>query len=264
MIDNFPASLAFTRKEEGGNDDDPHDHGGRTSRGIIQREWDAWRQTHPGLPDDVWQAPDAEIDDIYKAQYWNPYCDALPGGVDLFFFDTCVNAGRQQAVKLLQRALGVTADGMFGIATRAAVAAATPATLVHAFAERRRDFYRALRQFPRYGRGWIGRTNRCELASMALAPAAAPAVPSPMAVPAAPKADPEDMAQPIMAPEKAGALSAGTGSVSAMLQQVSDQISPYATVVHAVQYVLIGIAVIGIALTFYGLWHRSKTQDLLG
>ena len=55
--DRFPACIPLTLAWEGGNDDDPNDPGGRTSRGIIQREWDVWRQTHAGLPSDVWQAP---------------------------------------------------------------------------------------------------------------------------------------------------------------------------------------------------------------
>src|SRR5581483_8514914 len=170
VIGDFPACLAIIRKEEGGNDDDPHDHGGRTSRGITQREWDAYRATRPNLPADVWQAPNADIDAIYHDQYWAPYCDALPAGIDLVFFNTAVNSGRQQAVKELQRALGVEADGMLGMVTRQAVASyADIPGLIRKACALRRAYYRALAQFPRYGRGWLARTDRVEQSALLLA-----------------------------------------------------------------------------------------------
>src|ERR1017187_9811784 len=108
---NFPKSLAFVLKDEGGNDDDPADHGGRTSRGVIQREYTAWL-SEQGLSDkDVWTATDAEIAEIYHDEYWSPYCDLFPTGIDYLYFDLAVNAGPHRAAILLQRALGVTDDG---------------------------------------------------------------------------------------------------------------------------------------------------------
>ncbi|WP_346656139.1 glycosyl hydrolase 108 family protein [Bradyrhizobium sp. dw_78] len=45
----FAICLPFTLKQEGGNSDDPHDPGGRTHKGIIQREYDKYRRSK-GLP----------------------------------------------------------------------------------------------------------------------------------------------------------------------------------------------------------------------
>jgi len=42
MEANFAKALAWLRTSEGGNDDDPDDSGGRTSRGITQREYNAY------------------------------------------------------------------------------------------------------------------------------------------------------------------------------------------------------------------------------
>ena len=61
----FDSCLPWILKMEGGNDDDPHDHGGRTSRGVIQREYDAYRREKGEATRDVWTASDAEIADIY-------------------------------------------------------------------------------------------------------------------------------------------------------------------------------------------------------
>ena len=68
----FADCVALVLRDEGGNDDDPRDPGGRTSRGITEREWDVWRQTHLGLPADVWQAPQDQILAIYHESYWSP------------------------------------------------------------------------------------------------------------------------------------------------------------------------------------------------
>ena len=62
----YDEALRRVRIHEGGNDDDPRDPGGRTSRGIIQSEWTDCVARHPGqrLPADVWKAPDIAVNDI--------------------------------------------------------------------------------------------------------------------------------------------------------------------------------------------------------
>jgi len=158
MQSNFDKSLAFVLKDEGGNDDDPADHGGRTSRGITQNEYDAIR-TKAGLPkQDVWTASDAEIATIYHDCYWLPECDDLPVGIDYMFFDMKVNSGPGRARVLLQRSLGVQVDGVFGPITQAAVAKSDPASLIGYFTEEKRAFYKSLNQ-PRFLKGWL---NRCD------------------------------------------------------------------------------------------------------
>lgn len=161
----YPLCLPFILQAEGGNDDDPNDPGGRTSRGIIQREYNAYRAAKGEPTRDVWTATDAEVSDIYEHKYWLPLCPTMPAGVDLIYFDVAVNAGPGQAAKQLQRALGVTADGAIGPITLAALKAANPADLIPKFSDVRRGFYRALAQFPRYGRGWLARVDMIEAAA---------------------------------------------------------------------------------------------------
>lgn len=161
MKENFASSLALVLKSEGGNDDDPADHGGRTSRGIIQREYDAWRRGK-GLPTrDVWTATDDEISTIYHDEYWAPYCDDFPVGLDYLYFDMAVNAGPNRAAKLLQQALGVTADGRIGPITKEAVKNADPKKLIADYSEAKRNFYLGLHQ-PRFTKGWLNRTASVE------------------------------------------------------------------------------------------------------
>jgi lysozyme family protein len=158
MNANFMKSLAALLKDEGGNDDDPADHGGRTSRGITQREYDKWRVGQHLLTRDVWTADTLEITAIYHDDYWEPLCDNLPSGIDYLYFDLAVNAGPHRAAVLLQRALGVPDDGKVGPQTLIALGKADPKKLIMAYTESKRAFYRSLNQ-PRFLKGWL---NRCD------------------------------------------------------------------------------------------------------
>ena len=255
---NFDASLKYVLVDEGGNDDDPQDHGGRTSRGITQREYDSWCQLNGKASGDVWKAPQAEISAVYNSQYWNPYCDSLPSGVDYVFFDTCVNAGRAQAVKSFQRALNLPVDGMLGNQTLGAILSTDPAQLIHDVSDVRRNFYRNLAQFPRYGKGWLGRVNHCENGALAMVKAnVTPVSPS---MYRSPKANPKDVAKTTVSPETSSTTAAASGGVIAILNQFRDDLSPYLSDLKIVGYILVGVAVIGLGYSMYGYWHRSKVQ----
>ncbi len=158
VASNFAASLALVRKSEGGNDDDPQDHGGRTSRGITQREYDAWRKERHLPTRDVWTATDDEIDTIYHDEYWMPNCDLLPIGTDYMVFNGNVLQGPVTMARLLQRALGVATDGRIGPITRNAIKAADPKELIIKLSHVSADFYQSLHQ-PRFTRGWLNRVE---------------------------------------------------------------------------------------------------------
>lgn len=157
MQSNFALSLKAVLASEGGNDDDPDDHGGRTSRGITQREYTAWLKESNRPDGDVWKAPQGDINTIYHEEYWEPWCDIMPVGIDYLYFDMAVNAGSGVATKLLQRSLGVAADGRIGAITRAAIKSADPLWLIDKYTSAKRVFYQSLHQ-PKYIRGWL---NRC-------------------------------------------------------------------------------------------------------
>jgi len=159
MQTNWPTCLKLVLLAEGGNDDDPDDPGGRTSRGIEQREYDAWCELNNLPKGDVWQAPQDVIDNIYHTSYWEPWCDKLPVGVDYVFFDTGVNEGPHEAILQLQRALGVTADGHIGVITLAAIAKCNPAQVINAVDDERDAFYKGLNK-PKYLKGWYNRVAK--------------------------------------------------------------------------------------------------------
>ena len=144
MEANFKQSLAWVRTSEGGNDDDPADSGGRTSRGITQREYDAYCRTAGLQHGDVWKAADYVVDDIYHRSYWMPYGPVMPPGVDYMLFDDSVLSGPVAAIKTLQRALGVAADGHIGILTSEAIGKVNPRDLVDEIGAARVQRYKAI------------------------------------------------------------------------------------------------------------------------
>lgn len=162
MRQSWPQAYQWVRVSEGGNDDDPYDPGGRTSRGILQREYNAWRELQGEAPKDVWTASEEEIEAIYRTQYWLPYSDPFPRGIDYQFFDMNVNHGMHNATRILQRALGVLDDGHIGIVTSAAVLKADPKSLIPLVTKQRAGFYRSLARFWRFGKGWIARDLQVE------------------------------------------------------------------------------------------------------
>jgi lysozyme family protein len=166
MNSNFPVCLAFVLEDEGGNTDDPTDPGGRTSRGITQRVFNAWCNAHGEPLSDVWTASNATVAQIYSQKYWLPECDPLPKGEDYLLFDMKVNMGARQAIILLQRALGVAADGIFGPLTLTAAMDANIAALLPAVTAQKIAFYKELIvEYPtdsKYYQGWLNRVQKVQ------------------------------------------------------------------------------------------------------
>lgn len=201
----------------------PADPGGATMMGITHRVYDAWR-TSRGLPArDVRQIEDNEISSIYREQYWKLVRgDELPPGIDLAVFDFGVNSGPVQAIRSLQRALGITIDGQIGVATIAACKAAHPATLINAYMDGREAFGRALKNYLPFRNGWETRWQRIRKASLAMV-AGTPApvtVAAADIVPPAPKAMREPVKPWGPLATVMGYVSAGAAAISAVVDPV--------------------------------------------
>ena len=173
---NFAACFAVTERWEGWHQfsNDRNDPGGATWCGLTQRSYDAWRRLK-GLPgQSVRRASDDEIGQIFRSEYWTQArCDDLFPGLDLVQFDIAINEGASQATKDLQRALGVTADGVFGLETLGAVQKVTDrAALIKAVCARRMSFWRSLKTWVYFGKGWSARGTDVETRALAMLKAA--------------------------------------------------------------------------------------------
>jgi lysozyme family protein len=115
---SFDAALAIILEHEGGFVDHPLDKGGATKQGVTQRVYDAYRMTSGKPTRTVREIDGSEVAEIYRNQYWRAVrADELPEKLALVMFDAAVNHGPRKAITLLQRALGVSDDGVFGPAT---------------------------------------------------------------------------------------------------------------------------------------------------
>lgn len=166
--DRFAEVLPVTLQYEGNWSNDPHDPGGPTMKGVIQRVYDGYRDGRGAPRQSVRYISNAELLDIYRSSYWNLVRgDELPAGVDLAVFDLAVNSGPGTAVKKLQRVLGLREDGQMGPATIAELRRRDPVQVIHALMDARRAFLRSLGTFWRFGVGWMRRCDGVERACLA-------------------------------------------------------------------------------------------------
>ncbi|HQT38901.1 MAG TPA: glycosyl hydrolase 108 family protein [Acidocella sp.] len=122
-MNNFFRALEFTWRPE--NDGQPYhitpgDPGGATAWAVTQETWNVWAG-QIGLSRDLKEATKTQLEDCLLNLFWIP-CGApkLPTGVDLMVFDFCVTSGQGNAVRELQRCVGVADDGDVGPVTLAA------------------------------------------------------------------------------------------------------------------------------------------------
>ena len=134
---------------EGGYVNDAKDPGGETNFGISKR---AYPQVDiKNLTRDAAKA-------IYKRDYWDrAQCDKLPPTLAYLLFDAAVNSGIGQAIRFLQRALGVADDGVLGPLTLSMVSRADAESICARFIGQRLDFMTRLSTFDYFGKGWSRR-----------------------------------------------------------------------------------------------------------
>lgn len=166
MPDQFEKALSLLLKQEGGFSNDPHDPGGMTNLGVTEVNWIMWKQREV-TEDEMRSLTPEAVAPFYRVRYWNPLrCDDLPAGLDVLVFDFGVNAGCKQSARTLQRCVGTTPDGAVGPLTIRAAKEKDLRELIEKFSQAREEFYRSLPLFPRYGKGWLNRTQNVKLAAI--------------------------------------------------------------------------------------------------
>jgi lysozyme family protein len=169
MIDNFEQCLALVLKSEGGFVNNPKDPGGMTNLGVTKKVWEEW-VGHPVDEAAMRALGPQDVAPLYKKNYWDKIKgDDLPNGVDYACFDLAVNSGVGRAAKVLQQALGVSADGAIGPATMDALESANPRQIATSICEIRLAFLQALPTWGTFGKGWGRRVAEVEQTSFSMA-----------------------------------------------------------------------------------------------
>lgn len=157
---NWQKSFKLMLASEGGFANHPSDPGGMTNLGVTKATWENWVGRQSDESEMRGLTPD-KVEPLYKKKYWDAVRgDELPTGLDYLVFDFAVNAGAGRAIKTLQTALGVTADGGFGPITLKEVQTVEPANLIERFSKAKETFYQSLTQFPTFGKGWLNRVAK--------------------------------------------------------------------------------------------------------
>ncbi|HAT7555787.1 TPA: peptidoglycan-binding protein [Citrobacter freundii] len=173
---SFQHALDFVLGKEGDYVNDPTDNGGETKFGISdKRDGIADGKTDvngDGKPDTaIKDLTPEQAAQIYFRDYWQAaYCTDWPDGISLFVFDSSVQHGVKAAIRQLQSAAGVTADGIVGPNTTRAVIGADPEWLLNRCFLRRARYYadiiKSNSSQGKYLNGWFNRldelANACQ------------------------------------------------------------------------------------------------------
>lgn len=162
----FERAFAVVVGHEGGLSLNPADPGNWTG-GVVGlgacrgTKFGVSAASYPGL--DIAALSLAEAQAVYRRDYWERVQgDAMPAPLALLVFDAAVNNGVGRAIRWLQTAVGVTADGVIGEQTLAAVAArsGSGAGLLTEFQAQRLNFMAGLPTWRTFGLGWARRLCR--------------------------------------------------------------------------------------------------------
>ena len=159
MNQNFDKCMEMLLVHEGGYVNHPSDPGGMTNLGVTKKTWNHF------YGDDISEERmrNITVDDVkplYRTNRWDRCrCGDLPSGVDWAVFDWAVNSGPGRATKALQRAVGAFEDGVVGPQTLMAVTASQSHEIINRIAVHRDSYYRDLKHFDTFGRGWIRRND---------------------------------------------------------------------------------------------------------
>ena len=143
----FDECFAKLIGHEGELSNHPADKGGLTKYGISQR-------AYPAL--DIAALTLDTAKEIYRRDFWDILGEAH-SSIKFQVFDAAVNHGHGNAIRFLQRAVGVADDGAWGKVSQAALNRMETNDVLLRFVAYRLKFWASLRTFDIYGRGWTNR-----------------------------------------------------------------------------------------------------------
>ena len=161
---NYQELVPFILKWEGGFSIVKNDRGGATCKGVTLATFRSVYGQEKNV-NDLKYMTDAQWMHIFKKLFWDK-CkadDIQDQSVANILVDWAWNSGAVNPIKALQRCVGVTADGIVGQRTLAAVNSKSPLSLFGALKQKRIEFYNNIvAKDPtqkKFLKGWLNRTN---------------------------------------------------------------------------------------------------------
>lgn len=150
---DFERAFDLLITHEGGFSNHPDDPGGATMYGVTEVVARAEGYTGP--------MRDLSLDfakQVYRKRYWDACrCDQMPDVIRYPLFDAAVNSGPSQAIKWLQVAVGVKADGVIGPVTQQTVNVLPAQVTRQKMIGNRLRFMTNLNNWPSFSKGWARR-----------------------------------------------------------------------------------------------------------
>lgn len=150
---DFERAFDLLITHEGGHSNHPDDPGGATMYGVTEVVARAEGYIGP--------MRELSLDfakQVYRKRFWDACrCDQMPDVIRYPLFDAAVNSGPSQAIKWLQAAVGVKADGAIGPVTQQAVNMAAPQPTRQKMIGNRLRFMTQLSNWPSFSKGWARR-----------------------------------------------------------------------------------------------------------
>lgn len=205
-----------------------------------------------------------EAIEIFRSQYWTPIKgDDLPPGLDYAMLDFAINSGPARAASTLQKLLGVSVDGIIGAKTIDAVRRrGDVSSLIKALCSARLAFMRSLKIWPQNARGWSKRVADVQAKSLRMTvgiDVAAMTEPETLI----PAADPRT--QKVTATKQGKAnVATVVGVMGAGVSEIADKISPYAYLADVLQYLFVGLTLVGAGFALYTTLNRIQSGNDAG
>lgn len=170
----FSIYAPFLASWEGGYVNDPADKGGATNKGVTYATYSSYckrkgvtpsLQGLRGLKNEAWE-------EIMRTGYWDAvHADGIHDqGLANLIADWAINSGTAKATRYVQKAVGVSVDGVFGQRTLDAVNASNPSALFVKLRQARLDMFdRIVRNGPskrKFLAGWTARTKAIRYTSL--------------------------------------------------------------------------------------------------
>ena len=149
-------------------ENDPVDTAGATKFGLITDDLKTYYHDQTKNWEDVKNLTQDEAYKIYKKLYWDAFrADEIKNdSLAHFIVDGAINQGKGTITKYIQQVCGITADGIFGSGSLAAVNEHDPKVLFDGLKQKRLDKYnRIVENNPsqsKFIKGWINRLNSIE------------------------------------------------------------------------------------------------------